>query len=119
PVSSKSKSSSLSFIEGHPFANTHVISLQRNHEKIIPNFLGGPLPRPDKEYREFYCSTMLTLFRPWRSGKDLRSATEETWHDALLNYNFNNDCIFYMKNINLQYECLDARDDYRAQLKAG
>ncbi|KAE9387582.1 hypothetical protein BT96DRAFT_837437, partial [Gymnopus androsaceus JB14] len=73
----------------------------------IPNFLGGPLPRPDKEDREFYCSAMLTLFQPWRSGKDLRSA-EENWHDAFINYNFNDDCIFSMKNINLRYVCIDA-----------
>ena len=36
------------------------------------NFLGGPLPYKDKGDPEFYCLTMLTLFKSWREASDLK-----------------------------------------------
>ncbi|PPQ87199.1 hypothetical protein CVT25_014754 [Psilocybe cyanescens] len=38
----------------------------------VPNFVGGPLPRRDNGNRDYYCCSMLTLFRPWRNGGDLK-----------------------------------------------
>ncbi|KAF9062493.1 hypothetical protein BDP27DRAFT_1140874, partial [Rhodocollybia butyracea] len=84
----------------------------------VPNFIGPPLPRPDKEDWEFYCCTILTLFKPWRTGKDLK-ADEESWHESFENYEFGEKELLYIKNMNLRYECLDARDDFQAQMKAG
>lgn len=60
--------------------------------------------------------TMLTFFRPWRSGKDLKENTE-TWEEAFGKYEFKEKAKRLMLNFNLRYECLDARDDFHAQLK--
>ena len=85
-------------------------------ELVVPNFIGGTLPRRDQGDREYYCSTMLTLFKPWRTGYDLKSA-DETWEHAFDNYDFSDRQMNLMNNFNLHYECLDARDDYSAQMK--
>ncbi|KAF9060142.1 hypothetical protein BDP27DRAFT_1154749, partial [Rhodocollybia butyracea] len=109
----------LRYMEGHPLAQTHAPVATRNWQYVVPNFrIGPPLPRPDKEDREFYCCTILALFKPWRTGKDLK-ADGELWHEAFENYKFGGMESFYIKNMNLRYECLDARDDFRSQMKAG
>ena len=61
---------------------------------------------------------MLTLFKPWRSGKDLKN-DNQTWDDAFQSHTFSEYQLQIMKNFNIRYECLDARDDYRTQLKKG
>ncbi|KAJ3834662.1 hypothetical protein F5878DRAFT_510044, partial [Lentinula raphanica] len=106
------------FLEDHPLYETHVPVRRSKHEHIVPNFLGGILPRPDKDDREYYCCTMLVLFCPWRTGKDLKS-DQQTWHEAFETYQFSAQCRFYIQNMNIRYEALDARDDFRAQMKAG
>ena len=60
------------FLKSHPQFQTHHIQYT-DDDKTVPNFLGGTLPRCDQGDREYYCLTMLTLFKPWRSGKDLKS----------------------------------------------
>ena len=59
---------------------------------------------------------MLILFKPWQTGYDLKSA-DETWEYAFNNYIFSDKQVKLMNNFNLRYECLDARDDYSAQMK--
>ena len=61
---------------------------------------------------------MLTLFRPWRSGLDLKNE-KNTWDDAFTLYQFSNRQLDLMKNMNLRYECLDSRDDFHAQMRNG
>ncbi|KAF8653617.1 hypothetical protein AX14_008280 [Amanita brunnescens Koide BX004] len=61
---------------------------------------------------------MLTMFKPWWSGIDLKSKND-TWDQTFNSYSFNSRHLQIIKNFNIKYECLDARDDYRAQLKAG
>ncbi|KAJ3964144.1 hypothetical protein EV361DRAFT_759395, partial [Lentinula raphanica] len=111
-------SDQFSFIEGHPLGKTHRVQKFRSFAYNIPNFLGPPLPRPDKDDREYYCCTMLVLYKPWRSGADLKQ-TNESWHEAFSSYDFSESAKMYIKNMNLRYECLDSRDDFRSQLKAG
>ncbi|KAL1944336.1 hypothetical protein VTO73DRAFT_3521 [Trametes versicolor] len=74
------------------------------------------LPRPDKGDREEYCRTMLVLFHPrgWRSGLDLKTP-DQTWSDAFAAVTFSSGTLQIMKNMNVLYECHDARDDYAAQ----
>ncbi|KIK62224.1 hypothetical protein GYMLUDRAFT_58412 [Collybiopsis luxurians FD-317 M1] len=108
-------SAGLTFLKDHPLALTHHLVATRDWKQNVPNFIGGPLPRPDKDDREYYCSTMLTFFKLWRSGADLKQE-DESWHEAFDSYKFDESALQYIKNINLRYECLDARDDYRAQL---
>ncbi|KAF5320576.1 hypothetical protein D9758_018762 [Tetrapyrgos nigripes] len=60
---------------------------------------------------------MLTFFKPWRTGKDLKEK-KETWDSAFLDYQFSAQQKFLMDNFELRFECLDSRDDYHAQRKA-
>jgi hypothetical protein len=108
-----SKSKLLPFLADHPLAETHGV---RRFKKIhIPNFIGNTLPRCDQGDREYYCSTMLTLFKPWRNGLDLKSKAE-SWDDAFLSHRFSPCQVDLMKDMNIRYECLDARDDFHAQM---
>ena len=103
------------FLKTHPQYRTHHIQHVDNN-KNVPNFIGGTLPRCDQGDREYYCLTMLTLFKPWRSGKDLKSETQ-TWDDTFVQYKFTSQQLQLMGFFNLRYECNDARDDYSAKLK--
>lgn len=103
------------FLSSHPQYETHYVQYH-NNDNVVPNFVGGSLPRSDQGDREYYCLTMLTLFKPWRTGKELKSETD-TWDEAFLQHKFTTEEIRLMRNFNLRYECADARDDYSAKLK--
>ncbi|KAJ7089425.1 hypothetical protein C8R44DRAFT_560449, partial [Mycena epipterygia] len=83
---------------------------------VIPNFIGGALPRSDKGDRSFYCLTMMTLFKPWRSPTDLKDS-ESTWEQTFNEHEFNARQKELMRNFNVRYECNDARDDHFATMK--
>ena len=83
---------------------------------IVPNFIGGTLPRCDQGDHDYYYSTILTLFKPWHIGYDLKSANE-TWEKAFDDYNFSAEQMNLMSKFNLRYECLDACDDCSAKMK--
>ena len=105
------------FLPGHAQRNSHVVKLDSSREDIfVLNFIGGPLPRRDQGDFEYYCRTMLTLFKPWRSSCDLKEK-HRTWSEAFASYNFKIIHKKIMNNFNLRYECLDERDDYHAILK--
>jgi hypothetical protein len=106
------------FLEDHPLYHSTHVTLLHDSEEYVPNFIGGAVPRSDHGDREYYCSTMLAFFRPWRTGKDLRSETQ-SWDEAFNKYQFTPRQQEIMKYFNVRYECLDARDDYAAQLKKG
>jgi len=61
---------------------------------------------------------MLTLFKPWRTGNSLKNS-EVSWDETFIKHDFTGRQSQLMKNFNIKYECLDARDDYHAQIKAG
>jgi hypothetical protein len=107
----------LPFLVGHGQLNTHVVKLVPSRsETFILNFIGGPLPRRDQGDFEYYCRTMLTLFKPWRSCRDLKDESQ-SWAEVFTTYEFNAEDKRIMDNFNLRYECLDERDDYHAILK--
>ncbi|KAK0224910.1 hypothetical protein EDD85DRAFT_728027, partial [Armillaria nabsnona] len=90
-------------------------------KEAVPNFAGGMLLRKDVGDREYYCLTitcMLTLFRPWRRGKDLK-IENISWDRSFINFKLLPWQDKIISNFNLRYECMDARDDYNAQLKQG
>jgi PIF1-like helicase len=60
----------------------------------------------------------LTLFKPWHTGHDLRQ-NSELWNEAFTAYNFGTWPTQLMHNMNIHYECLDAQDDFHAQMKKG
>ena len=72
----------FTFHAKHPQARTHEVCLEDEQYSYVPNFVGGPLPRKDQGSREEYCMTMLTLFKPWRTGLDLRHNLQTTWDEA-------------------------------------
>ncbi|EIW52163.1 uncharacterized protein TRAVEDRAFT_84602, partial [Trametes versicolor FP-101664 SS1] len=103
------------FLTGHPLRATHGVYVKDEKQAYILNFVGGTPPRPDRGDREEYCCAMLTLFHPggWRVGHDMRPAGQ-TWTSVFERTRFESSHIQIMKNMNLLYECLDARDDYSA-----
>ncbi len=113
-----SKLIKLRFMDVHPLYDTHHTVLQSEAEKTVPNFVGGLLPCRDIGDHEYYCTTMLTLFKPWHHGKDLK-AVDITWDTAFTNFHILPWQQKIIDNFNLRYECMDARDDYNAQLRQG
>jgi hypothetical protein len=55
--------------------------------RVIPNFMGGCVPRADKGHRDYYCATVMTLFKPWRSPADLKD-TESSWDQIFTEHTF-------------------------------
>ncbi|THU97440.1 hypothetical protein K435DRAFT_662752, partial [Dendrothele bispora CBS 962.96] len=102
------------FVYGHPLADSHATKLSSEDKKVVPNFIGPGLPRRDKGDREYYCLTMLTFFKPWRSGEDLKH-TNKSWDKSFVDYSFSQRYRDIMNNFQLRYECLDSRDDFIAQ----
>ena len=105
------------FKEGHPTRANHVVKCDFDRLKsVVPNIVGGALPRPDSGNREYYCCTMLTLFFPWRDASCMKQASE-SWESIFNAHKFSAREKQLMQNFNLRYECLDAHDDFHAQLK--
>src|ERR1700728_1611209 len=103
------------FLQNHPLYETHHVSISRS-KNLVPNFAGGPLPRCDRGDREYHCTTLLTLFKPWRHGKNLKE-DDQSWDEAFTNYKFTPRQTELMKFFNIHYECNDTRDDYSKLLK--
>ena len=68
------------YMPSHPLYATHAIKFNPNNLKYVPNFIGSHLPRRDQGDHEYYCSTMLTFFKPWHTGNDLK-ALNTTWDE--------------------------------------
>ncbi|KAJ7479681.1 hypothetical protein FB451DRAFT_1031501, partial [Mycena latifolia] len=106
------------FSSNHPLYLTHYVRIYRSNVKsMVPNYIGGSLPRRDAGDREYYCCTMLTLFKPWRSGLELKEVGMD-WKTSFSLHNFSPRQSDLMNNFNIRYECNDARDDHYAELKS-
>jgi len=89
------------FPEEHLLAASHASYVNfKNVENVVPNFMGVTLPRCDQGDREYYASTMLTLFKPWRSGLHLKTESE-TWDESFTKYQFNESQIRIIQNFNI------------------
>ena len=117
PSKSNSPPKYSSFLSQHPQFDTHHVRLLDETEAFVPNFVGGVIPRRDTGSREEYCVAMLTLFKPWRSGKDLRKDENTLWDEEFEHYSFIQRHQDIMKFFHIKYECNDARDDYSAKRK--
>lgn len=104
------------FLAKHPQTKTHRVKVLPLAQRKVPNFVGGTLPRRDQGNRDEYCMTMLGLFKPWRTGRDLKSESD-TWDACFTAHEFTTSQTTVMDNFNLKYECNDARDDFSAQRK--
>src|SRR6202142_262270 len=106
----------FNFWDCHPLYKTHGTRCVAEEKALIPNFVGATLPRCDQGDREYYCSAMMTLFKPWRSGLDLKDS-DESWDDVFSLFKFTDRQNELMANFNIKYECLDSRDDFHAQFR--
>ena len=97
----------------------HTMRFVTDNILRIPSFVGASLPRCDQGDREYYCCSMLTIFKPWRSGLDLKRSWMAAWDEEFASHVFKDSELAIMKNLNIRYKCLKARDNYRAQLKKG
>lgn len=105
-INSKNKNKFSSFMDGHPSYHSHHVNCLQEINEYVPNFIGGSLPQSDQGDRDYYFNTMLTLFKPWQHGNDLRR-DDETWEDAFNRFYSNPHQQELMKFFNLRYECLD------------
>ncbi|KAF6763374.1 hypothetical protein DFP72DRAFT_762276, partial [Ephemerocybe angulata] len=114
----KGNPSGYRYREGHPMCASHgVIYSSSRMISVVPSLIGGYIPRADADDRDYYCCTMMTFFVPWRTGLDLKSSTQN-WTDVFDNHIFDSRYLTLIQNMNIRYECYDARDDYHLQLKA-
>ncbi|KAJ3551661.1 hypothetical protein NM688_g4575 [Phlebia brevispora] len=106
----------MRFKTDHPRHHSHGI-VRLDRARILV-YLGGALPRKDKQ-REDYCRAMLTFFfhHGWRTGLELRNAGE-SWDMSFTRAVFSPRHGQIMKNMNVLYECLDARHDFASQRRA-
>ncbi|KAJ6632033.1 hypothetical protein B0H10DRAFT_1764896, partial [Mycena sp. CBHHK59/15] len=104
--------SSHPFLLDHPLHCSHYICCDKHKIIIVvPNFVGGSLPHIDQGDREFYCCTMLTLFKLWRSGLWLKSSLDSL-DDTFSHHAFDSKALKLMQNFNVHYEFNDAHDNY-------
>ncbi|KAJ7109036.1 hypothetical protein C8R43DRAFT_846393, partial [Mycena crocata] len=105
------------FLPGHGLFPSHSVSCNFERlARVIPNFIGGAVPRSDKGDRAAYCMTMLTLFKPWREPSDLKDPLS-TWDQAFKDHQFTERQTELLRNFDVRYECNDARDDHYAQMQ--
>ena len=104
------------FLSDHPLHDTHGLQLHKADPKKIPNFIGATLPRKDQGDRNYYCLTMLALFKPWRKASHLKCNASISWHEAFEQHSFSVEHTTLIDNFHIKYECLNSRDNYRAQL---
>jgi len=97
------------FLPDHPLHATHGMQLFKADPKRIPNFIGATLPRKDQGDRNYYCLTMLALFKPWRKGTDLKADASTSWHDTFERHPFSEEHAILIRNFHIKYECLDAK----------
>ncbi|EIM79079.1 uncharacterized protein STEHIDRAFT_41455, partial [Stereum hirsutum FP-91666 SS1] len=104
------------FLSSHSQYPSHHVNSEPETSDIALNLAGAKLPRRDQGNREEYCMIMLIFFKPWRTGKELKS-DNESWQHAYENHEWTIRQSTAMQNMHIKYECNDARDDYNARLK--
>ena len=102
----------------HPNFGTHTNRIRE--VPFVPVLLGEALPRGDRspEERDQWCRAMMILFKPWRKPTDLKGPNV-TWSLAYESTVFNADMANVIKNMNIENECKDARDEYNKQKRNG
>ncbi|KAJ7919542.1 hypothetical protein B0H13DRAFT_1606095, partial [Mycena leptocephala] len=62
------------------------------------------------EYERWF-RAMLILFKPWRVPSDLKRPAQ-SWKDTFKRFDFSADAKCIMRNMNVENECQDVRDDH-------
>lgn len=114
PVSIRGRFSSVE----HPKYDTHL--MRRRVDEVIPVLLGSGVGRPDGTDAEYkrWCRSMLILFKPWRSLRDLIPVNIH-WIAAFEAYKFPEPLVGIMRNFGIERQCKDARDEYSSLRRQG
>ncbi|KAJ7781446.1 hypothetical protein B0H16DRAFT_1298763, partial [Mycena metata] len=116
-LNNKTKAVKHLFIGDHKQRDTHGVWCDFSRlDNIIPNFMGGAIPRSDRGDREYYCMTVLTIFKSWRAPSDLKDK-DSTWDQAFNEHVFTARQRELLGHFNLRFECNDARDDHYNTMK--
>lgn len=102
------------FLPDHPQAHSYSVCIRAEAHALVPDFVCA-LPRPDLGDREYYCCTMMTLFRPWRDPRDLKKP-DVSWDETFVRHAFTDRQKQLMDNFCVRFECHDARDDFRRNM---
>ena len=94
------------FMKEHPLHETHAMRFVPDNMLHIPSFVGANLPRHDQGDREYYCCSMLTIFKPWRSSLDLKQSRTATWDEEFAGHVFSDSELAIMKNLNIRYNSM-------------
>lgn len=81
-----SKHTRVPYLMQHPchHMKTHVV--RPAHHNILPNFIGHYFSHSnDEEVYDFYCASMLCLFKPWCNLSGDLKLDEESWSSTLEN----------------------------------
>ena len=98
------------FKPDHPQHMTKMVQLLDENECYLPNFI-SPIPQSDQGDRDYYCSVIMTLFKPWNCPSDLKDS-ETSWEDSFDQHQFDKIKTKLMQNFNIRY---DIKDDYHEQ----
>lgn len=85
---------------------------------VVPVLIGPIIPRSDREdTRERYCRSILTLFCPWRSVRDL-CGLSQTWEQAYDTHksHLTPSSLKVIENIQQLQECKKDRDEHLQQI---
>ncbi|KIJ47685.1 hypothetical protein M422DRAFT_163806, partial [Sphaerobolus stellatus SS14] len=116
PMIEETRNSFLTFLPKHPQHRRFKIIELSGTSKVVPNFMGGSLPKKESSHINYYSVTMLTLFKPWRKCSDL-AVGDSAWSEVFDSFEFSKGQLQLMKNFNIRHECIDSLDDYHAQMK--
>ena len=100
----------------HPQSSSHI-NIKRT-KPVVPVLIGPPIPRRDREdTKERYCRSILTLFFPWRSFKDVCNI-DQTWAQAFETRfgKITSESRKVIDNIQLLQECKTDRDEHLQQV---
>lgn len=97
---SETKSNMFPLLLEHPLTETHGTQCCPVRKEKVLNFVGSTLPRYDQGDCKYYCSVILTLFKPWQSGLELKTQ-EQSWDDAFSTHKFSAKHQYIMRNLNI------------------
>ncbi|KAJ7118468.1 hypothetical protein C8R43DRAFT_901530, partial [Mycena crocata] len=103
---------------GHKQIDTHLSRLRVT--PVVNVLLGAPIPRSDRGEAERlrWCRAMLMLFKPWRTITDLKLPSQ-SWQDAFDSTTFSPSSLLIMKNLHVENECKDAKEEYAKLRREG
>ena len=83
-VPGRPKTSYALYHPSHLKSNERLRKIRQRGHRNLPNFVGRYFPRrDDSNIQDFYCASILTLLKPWRSILTDLKSQNQTWTQAL------------------------------------